>query len=652
MVPVLLALVSSAPVSVSSLLPEMSDLERLARRPEPRYFEAQSSSFDRAALKGDPFANGDAGKFLRTEEVDGRKEFVMADLKGPGAVVRVWSANPSGTIQFYFDGEKAPRLKENMADLLTGKKSPFTGPFSYMSAQGTNLYFPFPYERSLKITAEGPVQGLYYHVNYRSYDSGTAVNTFDWKAVESANALMDEQSRKLLSPGLPDAGPLDKQQRLAPGRTATLQLSTRTPSAVRTFAVKIPFPIVQTFREMDWTDPHQPHNVLRNLLLRIKFDGEETVRAPLGDFFATAPGVNPSHTLPFEVQPDGLMVCRFVMPFRKSVQVEIENTGPVEVPIQTRLDTKPFRWDDKTYLFHAQWKADHRSTRPMWDMNFLDVKGEGTFVGSNLQISNPSPAWWGEGDEKFYLEGESVPSTFGTGTEDYYGYAWCSPQLFDRPYHAQPRCDGPGNRGQTQVMRWHVFDAVPFRNSFKFDLEMWHWADLTVTAARTAYWYARPGTTSPVPVDRSLLAVPEIERPKPVPGAIEGETLEAKASGGNLTVQGGFWQTSRGEQRWWTNPAVGDSLTFTVPVAESGEYEIVGNFCHAVDYGIHELSLNGRSLGTFDFFSPDLEWRQVSLGTVVLEKGNATLKVECKGANAQARPGRMFGLDYLSLRKK
>ncbi|HVL40471.1 MAG TPA: hypothetical protein VM328_13860, partial [Fimbriimonadaceae bacterium] len=157
-----------APVSIQSLLPQMLDLDRLMIAPNPRYKTEQASSYDRASKSPteDWFANGDAGKFLRTERREGRAEYVMADLRGPGAVVRIWSANPAGVIRFYFDGEAGPRLEAKMADLLTGKVPPFEAPFAYGAAQGTNLYFPIPYSRGLKITVDNSdndrARALYY----------------------------------------------------------------------------------------------------------------------------------------------------------------------------------------------------------------------------------------------------------------------------------------------------------------------------------------------------------------------------------------------------------------------------------------------------------------------------------------------------------
>ena len=75
-------------------------------------------------------------------------------------------------------------------------------------------------------------------------------------------------------------------------------------------------------------------------------------------------------------------------------------------------------------------------------MNYVTLQGQGTVVGDTLTVFNGTNAWWGEGDEKIYIDGEAFPSHVGTGTEDYYGYAWCRPEAFQSPFHAQPCGDG------------------------------------------------------------------------------------------------------------------------------------------------------------------------------------------------------------------
>src|SRR5438105_1368018 len=134
-------------ITVRSLLAEMADLERLTRAPNPAYITRQSSSYDRNAKSPSEnwFANGDYGQYVRVEHRQGRDEYVMADLKGPGAVVRIWSANPQGTLRIYVDGNQLPELIANMEDLLSGKHLDFPPPFSHRLSGGANLYYPIPY---------------------------------------------------------------------------------------------------------------------------------------------------------------------------------------------------------------------------------------------------------------------------------------------------------------------------------------------------------------------------------------------------------------------------------------------------------------------------------------------------------------------------
>jgi len=643
----------AATVTVGSLLPQMWDMTYLTRPPSPAFTMAQASSYDRASDPGpkqDWFANGDAGQFVRTETVDGRTEQVMADVKGPGSVVRVWSANPQGTIRFYFDGGTKPRLVAPMEDLLTGKIAPFHAPFSYKSSAGTNLYFPLPYAKSLKVTAEG-TRGLYYHVGYRTYAPETSVDTFDLTKLTPYREAMQAAAEHLQN-----IRPIGKEP--FGGRVVTIS-----PGSSQVWAaVKKP----ATFTglkvhvlQIDGQDvaPKDPRlaKVLRSLIVHADFDGEHCIECPLGDFFATAPGINVLHTLPFEVSEEGEMTCNLPMPCTQSANITLENIGasPVTLTTQVRVDFKSPAKD--SYHFKAQWTAEYASTRPMRDMEFLNVNGEGYWIGSNLHVANPTPAWWGEGDEKVFVDGESFPSTFGTGTEDYYGYAWCSPELFQRPYHAQSRCDGPSNYGQTNVHRWQLFDPIPYTKSMKFNIEMWHWEDVKAAYARTAYWYAKPGGTGPVTLNKALLPPPNLGKyqPKRVEGAIEGEDLKIlETHGGKTSIQDDFWQISGGKQLWWIDNQPGNRLVLQVPVSEAGTYEVIGCFCHAGDYGIHKMTLNGQAVAPIDFYIPGLEWRKSSLGTFTLPAGNVKLEVECVGKNPEASDPRMFGLDYLLLKRK
>uniref|UniRef100_UPI00286C2AAB DUF2961 domain-containing protein n=1 Tax=Armatimonas sp. TaxID=1872638 RepID=UPI00286C2AAB len=268
-----------------------------------------------------------------------------------------------------------------------------------------------------------------------------------------------------------------------------------------------------------------------------------------------------------------------------------------------------------------------------------------------LHVANPVPAWYGEGDEKVYVDGETWPSWFGTGTEDYFGYAWSMNTEFQKPYHAQVHSEKPGNFGHSIMARWHVSDRITFEKDIRFDLENWHWAEVDCRFDLTAYWYSRPGDSGPHPVDVKNLPFERLLGPKRQPGMIEGEDMKVlRRTGGQTSVQDGFAEPSGGAQLWWIQAKAEDvlELEFVVPV--KGTYALEGNFCHAIDYGIHELVLDGEKLAEKDFFNNGITWKKIALGTRALTAGKHILKVICKGKNALAAPGQMFGLDGIKLK--
>ena len=147
--------------------------------------------------------------------------------------------------------------------------------------------------------------------------------------------------------------------------------------------------------------------------------------------------------------------------------------------------------------FHAKWHRDTfklpEDRIPDWVM--LRTQGRGRFCGTMLHVWNPRGGWWGEGDEKFFVDGEKFPSTFGTGSEDYFGYAWCRPELFQRPYHCQTMTEQ--NQGHQSVLRWHVADNVPFEKSFEGCIEKYDPSGPDLKYANTVYWYLSPDGVDP-----------------------------------------------------------------------------------------------------------------------------------------------------------
>jgi hypothetical protein len=659
------------PITFETLLTEMVDRSAVARWPAVEYRMLQSSSWDRrsregegaearpAADKGDEgwFANGDYGKYLRTEERAGRTEYVMMDVQGPGAIVRIWSANPNlgGTLRIYLDGAEEPVIEESF-ETLTNGSGPVASPLSAQRSRGHNLYLPIPYANGCRVTLDGDKDGrVYYIINHRQYADGTAIQTLRPDDLRAGAAAIEAAQARLSSPGgLEDEGASRSRSSsqthgmVSPGGSLTKTLG-EGPMALRELKVKVQNVEGQA-RDM----------ALRSLVLRIEADDEGTlVEAPLGDFFGSGVGLNPYEGWYRTVGEDGSMTCRWVMPFQRSMTLAIVNHGQEPVSVAIEHSATGWEWDDRSMYFHANFHQQRDiPTRPRRDFNYLTVEGQGLYVGDTLAVANPTPTWWGEGDEKVYVDGEAFPSHIGTGTEDYYGYAWCWPDPFKAPFHAQPRCDGPDNFGHTTNTRVRSLDAIPFRDRFQMDMEVWHWQDVKVSYAVTTYWYGRPGAKAagPAAAAEMDLAVPELPEMHRLAGVIEGEALKVLGKSGDFPVGrqmlfGAFeGQWSNGGHLWLRPAEPRGWVDLALPTPDAGEQKLFLWMTRAPDYGIVQLHINGQPLGEpVDLYSAKVEPAgPLEIGVFKPQGAETTLRVEIVGKN-DASKGALVGLDAVKL---
>ncbi len=167
----------------------------------------------------------------------------------------------------------------------------------------------------------------------------------------------------------------------------------------------------------------------RRLVLRMYWDGEETpsVETPIGDFFCSGWCVRCNvSSIPVAVNPAGGFNCYWPMPFRKGARITVENLSPDDIAsfyFSIDYELKPIE-DDAAY-FHAQWRRNN--PLPYGEVHTLldGVQGRGHYVGTYIAWGVNNNGWWGEGEVKFYLDGDrDWPTICGTGTEDYFGGAW------------------------------------------------------------------------------------------------------------------------------------------------------------------------------------------------------------------------------------
>jgi hypothetical protein len=129
---------------------------------------------------------------------------------------------------------------------------------------------------------------------------------------------------------------------------------------------------------------------------------------------------------------------------------------------------------------------------------FADIKGKGHFVGINYYVHCPSPMWYGEGDDMWFIDGESMPSMIGTGTEDFFNTSWCPKEPFYHPYYGYPRVNNDiGWLGRTHVYRFFIPDPIFFDKSLKATIEHGHENNMTLDLATVAYWYQTEASVLP-----------------------------------------------------------------------------------------------------------------------------------------------------------
>jgi hypothetical protein len=613
-------------ITTGTILAEMTDLARLARWPQPAYRTVQFSSYDRRSTTSEApgwFANADGfGRepipaFLQVlrEPREGQPGlYLLADVHGPGVIARGWTAGMGGVLRVYLD----PGADDSAAGVLIweGPAQDFLARRSshYLKAAGIELeakdalsqedadYLPIPFARGLRITWEGKLGELhFYHLQVRLYRHGTVVRTFDPKhELKTFEPQLRAAVTGLLSPASGAGGePTRFEGTVEPGRAWTWSPPNAGPGAVREWQLRLQAESLEA--------------ALRGCLLRIAFDGAQRpqVESPVGDFFASGPGVNPFGSLPFSVQPDGTLTCRFVMPYQKSVQLELVNFTSGAVRVEGSALLAPWQWDERSLYFRAKWRADHDllAGAGVIDLPYLVTIGQGVFVGCAAMIMNPSGVptaggnWWGEGDEKVLVDGEATPSTFGTGSEDYFNYSWSRPDLFAHPYCGQPLDSGPDTAGYVSNHRFQVLDAIPFEKSLAFLIELWaHNRTPGLSYARIAYHYARPNAIDDhrglMPADLRIPPLPKRE-PKAAGGASGArfhlaEQLHPEATAGRVETVACPLATQLQIVQWHAAP--GAKLKFTLPVEKPGRMVLHLVAVHRPDGGVVRVLLDGKVL--------------------------------------------------------
>ncbi len=458
--------------------------------------------------------------------------------------------------------------------------------------------------------------------------------------------------------------------RVAPGETHVL-MDAKGPGVITHIWTTFLGPEAQGWAK-DGSATHQ------DMLLRIYYDGNSKpgVEAPVGDFFANCFGKRSSVvSLPVIVEDADSYNCFWHMPFRKSIRIEIVNQGTKNVNLLyynidwIKKDSLP----KDTPYFYAQYRQEYPAENGK-DYVVLDTKGKGHYVGTVLAVRTRSPEWFGEGDEKIYIDGETAPSIWGTGTEDYFLSAW-GLQMTSTPFFGVPYFDQWGIvGGHTSAYRWHINDPLVFQKGIKVTFEHFGWISPDENKdhksmswnereddfSSVAFWYQTGTPTfaerAPSGVERRL---PNIDRV--IAYAKDFADPHYFGSGSAELQSLGLYEVPQALFKP-INPTL---AYFEIPfqIKEKEPLRLILNMTTSYDFGSYQAYLlapekAGSSEmkkfklgGPMDLYSKEVENREFQFLDFWPELGMYKVRLECVGKNALST-GHLMGIESVRLRER
>ncbi len=452
-----------------SLVSELELLYRIDLLPQYRSgVVEQESSYDRTGNNDDGFS----GKysFIRKEG----DKLVLADLRGPGVINRIWTPTPTtDTIQFYFDGEKTPRINIPLIDLFSGKVFPFVNPVCGNEVGGYYCYIPIQYSKSCKILYLG--ERIQFHqIQYRPYPEKMKVTSFsmNWKDSEKTalqtvcrywNAETDVIG--LLKVSEAAVKTESKQFFLSPGESVPF------------FTVNEGGRIVGI--ELQCGSALEGKN--KDIILQAQWDDDTgpAIYSPAADFFGYAYGKPAMRSILAGNNAAGVNYCYLPMPFEKKAELKMVYAKRAGMPqSKVELNTKVYyvpapRNPETEGRLYTVWRREinPKDGEPYL---FADIRDKGHYAGTIhlAQGLRPGMTLFFEGDDSTVVDGKM--RIHGTGSEDYYNGGWYA--LLDRwdrgvslPVHGSLDYSLPMCR--TGAYRFYLTDKLSFEQSFLQTIE-------------------------------------------------------------------------------------------------------------------------------------------------------------------------------------
>lgn len=462
-----LALVAITMLSSRAALPEaapgIDELFRLDRLPAfKRSVEIGSvSSYDRSGGNDDGFS----GKYsFVAKDAEG---LILADLKGPGVIYRIWTPTPTDDLlEFIFDGEAKPRIEVRFRDMFIGHHPAFPQPLVGFGAGGYWSYVPIPFKTSCVVRLRAP-KAQFYQINYARNPAEVPLESFNPQAndrgaggLKIARDLWSKVGGDISQFTAPPGARVEKttwSARIAPGTTETVF---RAEQGGRIVGLRFSPASAMAGRA-------------RDLLLRISFDGEApAVLCPLGDFFGYVWGQPAMRSLLVGTEGE-TNYCYLPMPFERSASIQVvsESAQPVELRAEVLHSSVPRAADEG--MFYALWRREN-PTRAGEPYTFIETEGRGHLVGVVLQSQGfeSGKTLFFEGDDQTTIDGKLV--IHGTGSEDFFNGGW-----YDVPDRWEKRICFPlsgclayaKHLGRTAAYRFFLGDAYAFRQSIRQTIE-------------------------------------------------------------------------------------------------------------------------------------------------------------------------------------
>jgi hypothetical protein len=591
----------------------------------------QVSSYDTTGGNDDGFS----GKYsyLRKE----REGLVIANLKGPGVIKRIWTPTPTeDTIQFFFDNGKEPVINMKFIELFNGNVYPFSRPVVGNEVGGYYCYLPIPFKTSCKIVFRGNVM-QFIQIDYGLYPEKSVPASFPGK-------LSNKEAKAL-------ASVINAWNRQGKEAINTLNLlSGETRSEAITLLLK-PGETTNIFKTngggrligFEIVPQSGFNSSFKDVILKASWDDEKVpaINCPVTDFFGYAFGKPSMQSLLLGVN-NGLHYCFIPMPWEKRAEMDLvylknEKNAGKEISCKVTLYFSNAGLKPDEGKLYVKWNRD-KNVETGKPYKILEASGRGHYIGTLLQAQglNSGMTIFFEGDDECYIDGKL--RLHGTGSEDYFNGGWYAlpdrwDQAFSLPVHGSLAYSVPLAR--TGGYRFYISDKLSFEKSIGMTIE-------------------HGGVGNTVPADYTSVAFYYCDRPLPVNPVPQNDLLEAAKSPRlleywlQLLPVPAFSEQSEMKKERWTDTKNGKDyevlkfsaeddgfIKFGLDVPEDGEYKLYISYFKGTECGNFQVNQRQIPLKSCQGFATETTFVEKEyMGKMNIKSQTNTVTLTLKGNNS------------------